>query len=402
MVEVHQMTRILRVFTSCFACIFFVALNFASLTYAQENEVQPNTAQASIKNDNDRARAPKDFEKGEGGSFMRQRNEWEYKQRAYPHKRIPPGARLNALKQLDTKLAKEAETQSRAGQNRPNGSPAWTLIGPEPENNVWWGPNSGRVAAVAVDPTNTNIVYAGAAQGGVWKTTDGGTTWTPLTDQQPSLATGALALDPQNHLTLYVGTGEENNSGDSYYGAGILKTTDGGNTWTQIPGPFAGGGGGGARIGGLAVHPTNSQVVLAAVGCCPPNGWGVYRSPDAGNTWTQVLNLNSQAYNVIFDPTNGNNAYASIDNNGVYRSSDAGKTWVAANGSGSSTLPTGGSTGRVALAMDPNATLTLMPALLTTTQVDWSAYLRRLMAATPGLNLQMLLTTAAASAGMTM
>jgi photosystem II stability/assembly factor-like uncharacterized protein len=306
---------------------------------------------------------PKDFEKG-GGEFVRQRMDWEYKQRAYPHKQIPAGARMRALKQLDAKLAREAAARtavrSAAAAKGDLSTTAWTMIGPEPENNSFWGPNSGRVAAVAVDPTNTNTVYAGAAQGGIWKTTDGGTTWTPLTDTQVSLATGSMTLDPENHLTIYVGTGEENNSGDSYYGAGILKSTDGGSTWTNIPGPFAGGSGGGARIGGIAVSPTNSQIVLAAIGCCAPNNSGVYSSGDGGNTWTQVLNVNgSQAYNVIFDTVNSSNVYASIDNNGVYKSTNAGTTWVADNGTGATALPTGGSTGRVALAMDPNNTSTL-------------------------------------------
>jgi photosystem II stability/assembly factor-like uncharacterized protein len=306
---------------------------------------------------------PKDFEKG-GGEFIRQRMDWEYKQRAYPHKRIPAGARLNALKQVDAKLAREATARtavrSAAAAKGDLSTTAWTMIGPQPENNVFWGPNSGRVAAVAVDPTNINFVYAGAAQGGIWKTTDSGNTWTPLTDTQASLAIGSMTLDPENHLTIYVGTGEENNSGDSYYGAGILKSTDGGSTWTNIPGPFAGGRGGGARIGGIAVSPTNSQIVLAAIGCCAPNNSGVYRSADGGNTWTQVLSVNgAQAYNVIFDTVNSNNVYASIDNNGVYRSTDAGATWGADNGTGSSALPSGGSTGRVALAMDPNSTSTL-------------------------------------------
>ena len=156
--------------------------------------------------------------------------------------------------------------------------------------NGAWGINSGRITAVAVDPTNNQIVYAGAAQGGIWKTTNGGGAWTPLTDTQASLAVGSIALDPQNPLTIYVGTGEENNAIDSYYGEGILKSTDGGNTWTNYPGPFAGGGGGGARIGGIAVQPNNSSVVLAAAGCCAPGPSGVYRSKDGGQTWTQVLN----------------------------------------------------------------------------------------------------------------
>ncbi len=336
--------------TRLFACltVIFIAAGFSVFSaHAQELEAG-----------RDLSSGPKDFEKGEGGSFMRKRMDWEYKQRAYPHKRVPAGARLNALKELDAKQATEAAARAKSKSALPP-STSWIMIGPQPENNVFWGPNSGRIAAVAVDPTNTNIVYAGAAQGGIWKTTDGGTTWTPLTDTQASLATGSMVLDPNNHLIIYVGTGEENNSGDSYYGAGMLKSTDGGSTWTQTCGPFCGGGGGGARIGGLAVQPTNSQVILAAIGCCAPNNSGVYRSANGGSTWAQVLNVNfNQAYNVIFDFTNSNNAYASIDGNGVYKSTDGGQTWNVNNGSGSTSLPTSG-TGRVALAMDPNNSSTL-------------------------------------------
>lgn len=303
------------------------------------------------------AKPPKDFEKDEDGSFIKKRMDWFYKQRSFPGTHIPPGARLRAIQQMEARVAAEKAARARLGPGTQS-SPTWQLIGPQPVNG-FWGQNSGRVAALAVDPHNSNVVYSGAAQGGVWKTIDGGSNWTPLTDTQASLAVGSLALDPQNSNAIYVGTGEENNSGDSYYGAGILKSTDGGNTWTQIPGPFAGGSGGGARIGGLAVHPTNSQVVLAATGCCAPGPSGVYRSADRGNTWTNVLNVSgSQAYNVYFDPTNGSNAFASLDAHGVYRSTDGGQTWIAANGAGASSFPTSG-TGRVALAMDPNSPATL-------------------------------------------
>ena len=107
--------------------------------------------------------------------------------------------------------------------------------------------------------------------GGVWTTTDGGTTWTPLTDSQPSLAVGSLAIDPNSCgasscTTIYVGTGEQNRAQDCYYGAGILKSTDSGAHWTQITGPFVPPDSSPTYIGGIAVQPGNSSVLLAAVG----------------------------------------------------------------------------------------------------------------------------------------
>src|SRR6202011_6164713 len=137
---------------------------------------------------------------------------------------------------------------------------------------------AGRVNAIAIDPRDNNVVYIGAAEGGVWKTTDGGINWTPLTDSQPSLATGSIAIDPTNPDTVYVGTGEENFAGDSYYGAGILKSTDGGATWTNIVGPFLR-----DRIAALAVSPSVAGLIVCAAQS------GLWRSTDAGATWARVL-----------------------------------------------------------------------------------------------------------------
>ena len=329
-------------------CLLWTGLSFLSVAQAQDQDKDP----------------PKNFEREEDGSFQKARMAWFYNQRAYPHPTVPAGARLKAFQQLQARIAAEQAALSLGKDSGDVGS--WQLVGPATMNG-FWGTNSGRITAIAVDPTNNQIVYAGAAQGGIWKTTNGGAAWIPLTDTQASLAVGSIAIDPQNHLTIYVGTGEENNAIDSYYGEGVLKSTDGGNTWTNIPGPFAGGSGGGARIGGMAVQPNNSSVVLAAAGCCSPGPSGVYRSADAGQTWTQVLNANgAQAYNVIFDPNTPATAYASLDGNGVYKSTNNGVTWAAASGSGGSALPLSGN-GRFALVMDPNVTTTLWVAIASNT-----------------------------------
>src|SRR5262249_2788521 len=190
--------------------------------------------------------AQQESEPAENANLIRRRIEWFYRQRAYPLARIPKGVRLKALEQLDRMLTAESHFAPPTVRSTESdlsalvvSSTKWTLIGPEPTDTPYTVPIvAGRISALAVDPTNPNVVYAGAAGGGVWKTTDAGTHWTPLTDSQPSLAVGSLAIDPSNHSTIYAGTGEENFSLDSYYGAGILKSTNAGSSWTQIKGPF--------------------------------------------------------------------------------------------------------------------------------------------------------------------
>jgi len=302
--------------------------------------------------------------------FTRKRWEWFYQQRAYPRKRIPTGARLKALRALDTMIQAERAEQVRASKVYPAAAQPllnWVPIGPQPTStdpNLIGGGTpiaSGRVTALAVDPTNSGVVYLGGAEGGVWKTADGGTTWTPLTDTQASLAVGSIVLDPSNPSTVYVGTGEENFNGDAYYGAGILKSTDGGSTWTQVAPPFAGpiGSdsyfGGGAYIGALAVDPSNSQVILAAD--FEAGRSGIYRSGDGGATWSQVL-ATGIATAALFDPSDGNTAYAAIGGVGIFKSSDSGQTWTPDDGTSPSVLPAS-NLGRIEVAIDPSNPTTL-------------------------------------------
>ena len=286
--------------------------------------------------------------------------EWFYNQRTYPSGQIPLGARVQAMAEIDRIDRAARGKQPLAITANPA---SWTFIGPRPTADL--EPKqvfSGRVAAITIDPRDNNTIYLGSASGGVWKSTDGGANWKPLGDDQPSLSIGAIALDPKNPDIVYVGTGEQNFSGNNYYGAGILKSTNGGSSWTNIQGPFLH-----AYIGGMSVSPANSQVLLCSVGnVFSLSTTGIWRSADAGANWTRVLNGVATA--VAFDPTNGNIAYAALgddrgsSSNGMYRSTDGGQTWTAIRGSGANVLP-GSSAGRIAFSISPTTPTTLYAAL---------------------------------------
>jgi lysozyme family protein len=259
---------------------------------------------------------------------------------------------------------------SNPGPSSSISSVSWTPLGPASLNNngfnaVSADQTSGRITGIAVDPTNDLIIYVAAAGGGVWKTTDGGQTWAPLTDGQANLAMGSIAVAHTNHLRIYAGTGEANNSADSRYGSGILVSSDGGSTWALAT---AGGAFAGVAIGQIAVDPTNADIAYAAVGGLAYNGnqnvnEGIWKTTDGGGTWTNMTAAASLPDSVdwmavVVDPNTPTTIYAAVgtfyggDYNGVYRSTDSGGTWSlltnAPNGSD-------GNLGRIALAVSPAA-----------------------------------------------
>src|SRR5437899_3886988 len=265
----------------------------------------------------------------EDGDFLKEREEWFLGDRTLPDGSVGAGMRQRALKHVDHMI----EVQRKIGLlPLENAVPlatdfpaptTWTSIGPQPINVGSSGffpfngtsSNSGRVAALAVDQKSLNgdIAYLGAAAGGVWKTTDGGANWIPVSDDQPSLSIGAIAIDPTPASCgaagpcqiIYVGTGEQNFSGDSYYGAGVLKSINGGTTWTQqgvgvFTGPLSASRlDGGAHIGAIAVDPlppAGQQIVLAGVfRFSSPNASGIYRTTNGGTTWALVPGMSGAA-----------------------------------------------------------------------------------------------------------
>ncbi len=260
-------------------------------------------------------------------------------------------------KPVDPRLRQDAvekiEKQEESLRSRPESpdklslTAAWTAIGPAPivSGSARY---SGRTIAIAVHPTNENIVYVGTAQGGLYRSTDGGTNWTPLMDGAQSLAIGAVAISPSNPEVVYVGTGEPNFSTDSFFGVGIYRI-DNASTTANLTGPLNKDAGNadvftGRAISEIVVHPTDPATIFVSTtsglggigGAANPvlPSRGVYRSTNATSgvpTFTKLTglaaNTNSSVRDIAIDPSNPNilvaGLVASGPTGGIYRSTDA-------------------------------------------------------------------------------
>jgi photosystem II stability/assembly factor-like uncharacterized protein len=223
------------------------------------------------------------------------------------------------------------------------------------------GVESGRVMSIAVNPKNKFEYYAGVASGGVWKTVNDGTTWTPLFDDQGSYSIGYVALDPNDSSIVWVGSGESNSQRSVGWGDGIYRSDDGGKSWQNLGLKKS------EHIGRVVIDPRDSKVVyVAAEGPLwgPGGDRGLYKTTDGGKNWKAALTIgeNTGVVDVAMDPSNPDILYAAayqrrrhvftlIDGgpeSAIYKSTDAGATWNKLK----SGLPTV-DMGRIGLAVSP-------------------------------------------------
>jgi photosystem II stability/assembly factor-like uncharacterized protein len=225
------------------------------------------------------------------------------------------------------------------------------------------GPPGNRVSAVVGEPGNPNVYYAGAASGGVWKSSDGGFNWHPVFDKEPAQSIGAIAIAPSNHSIVWVGTGETFIRSNVSLGNGVYKSTDAGKTWQHMGLDATG------RIGRIVIDPHNPDIVfVAALGTCygtqPERG--VFRTKDGGKNWERVLFVdeNTGASALSMDPKDSNTLFAGtwqIDiktwgrnsggpGSGVLVTHDGGDTWKRITGHGLPDSPLG----KIDVAVAPN------------------------------------------------
>lgn len=214
----------------------------------------------------------------------------------------------------------------------------WQPIGPFTHTNTGsWSSGQGRTSAVAIDPINPNIIYVGAPAGGIWKSTNNGATWVPISDQLPQIGVSGIAIDYTNPNIIFIATGDKDAS--DTYSVGVLKSTDAGATWNTTGLSFTGTGN---FAGDLIMHPTNNQIMLCATTS------GLYRTINGGVSWTVEQTGDFAQGSVRFKPTNPSIVYATT-NNRFYKSTDTGDSFVNIT----SNFSAFGSTGRMILDVTP-------------------------------------------------
>ncbi len=251
---------------------------------------------------------------------------WMFEQRAYPTKGIPTDWRNRALTHINNNnLLKDSKTAIN-----------WTAVGPY---NI-----GGRVRAIAISNQNPDLIYASSVSGGIFKSTNGGSSWVPISDYASNLAISSIVIDPNNNNIIYAGTGEGFFNYDAVRGEGILKTNDGGITWS-LQKNFSGTTEFPYFINDLYLRPDSTNILYAATNN------GLFRTTNSGNNWSFIHqgSFSIRATQVVGDPLTPATFYICYGNHtqdGIYKTINGGKTFTKL----SSGFPTAGYN-RIALAV---------------------------------------------------
>jgi photosystem II stability/assembly factor-like uncharacterized protein len=279
-------------------------------------------------------------------------SEREFIQRTYPHYQYDPYAYVEAIK--ETHVMRDALRKKYLAKGKK--ADLWEFAGPI---NI-----GGRVVDIEFNPLSPNIVYAAAATGGVFKSTDTGETWFPVFDDQSMLSIGDIAVDPVNPDIIYVGTGEANGGHNNFPGAGLFKSTNAGHTWVHLGLDST------TSIGRIVINYNNPQeIYLAAVGSyfSPNPQRGVYKSTDGGATWDKSLFISDStgAIDIVMHPENPqwlmaamwervrrpNSSHLYGPSGGVFRSTNGGTNWQRLGPAEGLPNPAQENIGRIGLAI---------------------------------------------------
>ncbi|MFD2568442.1 T9SS type A sorting domain-containing protein [Pseudotenacibaculum haliotis] len=205
------------------------------------------------------------------------------------------------------------KNERNASENRSSDVSNWTSMGPYAHTNTAsWSSGQGRVNVITEDPNNSNVLYAGAPAGGIWKSTDAGVNWAPLTDHLPQIGVSGIAVDHTNSDVIYIATGDDD-ANDSY-AVGVWKSTDGGATWnttgTITPTP--------SSMNEIYLFPNDANTVMVATSA------GVFKSTNGGSTWTQKSNINARSLKM--KPGDETTWYA-VSSNQFFKSTDSGESF---------------------------------------------------------------------------
>ncbi len=319
----------LRVWQNPASNFFTIKASFDSTWADTEREMrQQRGGDATARSENQEER--------DGTFRLFKRWEWYYAPRvgASGDLTMPAYSYINFFSYLEQN--ETARQMHQASINREASVSSWTFVGPTGAPN---GGGAGRINFIRIDPANGNVMYAGAPAGGLWKSINGGTSWTCLTDFLPIIGCSDLAIDPTNSNILYLGTGDLD--GGDAPSLGVMKSTDGGITWSNTGLNFSIVQS--KRIARLLIDPTNANVIY-----CGTSG-GIFKSYDAGVNWSQMSASGVQ--DMEMKPGDPNTLYASKTS--LIKTTNGGASWTSV----SSGLPQNNQVSRLAIAVtanDPN------------------------------------------------